>query len=151
GRMLRPGGRVGVLTSVTSSVPQLYTLFDRFRSSFEPVWKLYKHCGKNLAETWRLFRRLRETFAHGRFISVPASAEQVAARLAAGGLVDTTVWTETVRLWFDSGRAAVDWARGSGYSTHPSLDAMGPREVQFLENLFAAGLEAFREDGGIPL
>jgi SAM-dependent methyltransferase len=151
GRLLRPGGRVGVLTSVTSSIPQLYALFDRYRTSAEPVWKLYKHCGKNVGETWRFFRRLRETFAHGRFISVPGSAEEVAERLAAGGLVDADVWTETVRLWFESGDAAVAWARGSGYATHPSLDAMSPRDVHFLEGLFAAGLEGFREDGGIPL
>jgi ubiquinone/menaquinone biosynthesis C-methylase UbiE len=151
GRLLRPGGRVAVLTSMTSSVPQLYTLFDRYRSSFEPVWKLYKHCGKNIGETWRFFRRLRETFAHGRFISVPAAAEHVAERVAAGGLTATDVWTETVRLWFDSGRAAVDWARGSGYATHPSLDAMAPRDVHFVETLFAAGLEDFREPAGIPL
>jgi len=151
GRMLRPGGRVGVLTSVTGSVPQLYALFDRFRTSFEPVWKLYKHCGKNLGDTWRLFRRLRETFAQGRFISVPASAEQVAERLAAGGLVTTEVWTETVRLWFDSGQAAVAWARGTGYATHPSLDAMAPHAIHFIETLFAAGLEGFREKDGIPL
>jgi ubiquinone/menaquinone biosynthesis C-methylase UbiE len=150
-RMLRPGGRVGVLTSLTTSVPQLYTLFDRFRNSIEPVWQLYKHCGKNLGETWRFFRRLRETFAHGRFISVPASAEEVAERLAAGGLTGADVWTDTVRLWFDSGRAAVDWARGSGYATHPSFDTMAPRDVHFLESLFAHGLEGFREPGGIPL
>jgi len=91
GRMLRRGGRVGVLTSMNSSVPQLYTLFDRYRNSAEPVWRLYKHCGKNIGESWRFFRRLRETFAHGRFISVPATAEQVAERLAAGGLVSADV------------------------------------------------------------
>jgi len=113
GRMLRPGGRVGVLTSMNSSIPQLYSLFDHYRNSAEPVWKLYKHCGKNIGETFRFFRRLRETFAQGSFISVPASAEQVADRLSAGGLVNADVWTETVRLWFESGRAAVDWARGS--------------------------------------
>ena len=151
GRILRPGGRVAVLTSVSGSIPQLYTLFDRYRSSAEPVWKLYKHCGKNIGETWRFFRRLRETFAHGRFISVPAAAEEVAERLAAGGLTEADVWTETVRLWFESGRAAVDWARGSGYATHPSLDAMAPRDVHFVETLFAAGLEDFREPAGIPL
>lgn len=151
GRMLRPGGRVGVLTSMSSSIPQLYTLFDHYRTSAEPVWKLYKHCGKNIGETFRFFRRLRETFAQGHFISVPASAEQVADRLSAGGLVNADVWTETVRLWFESGRAAVDWARGSGYATHPSLDAMSPRDVYFLESMFAEGLEGFREAGGIPL
>jgi SAM-dependent methyltransferase len=151
GRLLRPGGRVGVLTSLSSSVPQLYQLFDRYRKTAEPVWKLYKHCGKNIGETFRFFRRLRETFAQGRFISVPTSAEQVAGHLSRGGLVTTDVWTETIRLWFESGRAAVDWARGSGYSTHPSLDVMSPRDVHFLESLFADGLEGFREPGGIPL
>jgi SAM-dependent methyltransferase len=151
GRLLRPGGRVGVLTSTTRSVPQLYLLFDRFRSSFQPVWKLYKHCGKNVRDTWRLFRRLRETFASGRFIAMPSSAEEVAGKLSAGGLEPTAVWTETVRLWFDTGRDAVAWARGSGYATHPLLDAMGPHEIRFVEDLFAAGLEDFREPRGIPL
>jgi ubiquinone/menaquinone biosynthesis C-methylase UbiE len=151
GHTLRRGGRVGVLTSLTTSIPQLYILFDRFRNSFEPVWKLYKHCGKNIGDTWRVFRRLRETWAHGRFISVPASAEQVAARLAAGGLSSADVWTDTVRLWFDSGRSAVTWARGSGYATHPSFEAMSPRDIHFLESLFADGLEGFREPGGVPL
>jgi ubiquinone/menaquinone biosynthesis C-methylase UbiE len=151
-RVLRPGGRVGVLTSVKTSVPQLYALFDRFRSSFEPVAKLYKHCGKDIGETWRLFRRLRETFAHGRFVeSVPATAEQVAERLAAGGLLAADTWTETIRMWFDSGRAAVDWARGTGYSTHPSFENLGPHAIEFVENLFAVGLEGFREESGVPL
>jgi len=151
-RLLRSGGRVGVLTSVKRSVPQLYALFDRFRSSFDPVARLYKHCGKDIGETWRLFRRLRETFAHGRFIeSVPAEADQVAQRLAAGGLVGADIWTETVRLWFGSGREAVAWARGTGYSTHPSLESLGPHAIRFVEDLFAAGLEGFREEAGIPL
>lgn len=151
GRLLRVGGRVGVLSSVTSSVPQLYALFDRYRNSIDPIWRLYKHCGKNIGHTWRLLRRLRETFAAGRFISVPPSAEQIARRLGAGGLSVTHVWTDRVRLWFDSGRAVVAWARGSGYATHPSLDAMDPREIRFLEDLFAAGMERFRERSGIPL
>jgi ubiquinone/menaquinone biosynthesis C-methylase UbiE len=151
-RLLRPGGRVGVLTSLRRSVPQFYTLFDRFRSSFEPVARLYKHCGYDIAETWRWFRRLRDTFKQGRFVeAVPTSAEEVAARLAAGGLVPTEVWTETIRLWFESGRSAVDWARGTGYSTHPSLEALGSHAIDFVENLFAAGLEGFRERSGIPL
>jgi SAM-dependent methyltransferase len=151
GRTLRAGGRIGVLTSTTRSIPQFYTLFDRFRTSVEPVWKLYKHCGKDVAETWKMFRRLRETFAHGRFISVPPTAEEIVAQLAKGGLVATTSWTETVRLWFGSGMEAVDWMRGSGYATHPSLDHIGADAVDFLVDLFAAGMEEFREEGGIPL
>jgi ubiquinone/menaquinone biosynthesis C-methylase UbiE len=151
GRALKIGGRIGVLNSTTRSIPQFYALFDRFRTSVEPVWKLYKHCGKNVGETWKTFRRLRETFAHGRFISVPPSADDLAAYLAAGGLAPAETWTETIRLWFGSGREAVDWMRGSGYAAHPSLDNIGDDAEEFLEDLFAAGLEEFREERGIPL
>jgi ubiquinone/menaquinone biosynthesis C-methylase UbiE len=151
GRMLRQGGRVGVLTSTTKSAPQFYELFDRFRGSFDPVWKLYKHCGKDIGETWRQLRTLRETFVDGTFISVPESAEQVAARLAQGGLVPTETWTEHIRLWFENGLDAVHWIRNSGYATHHSLDEVGPEAVAFLEKLFASGMENFREDRGIPL
>jgi ubiquinone/menaquinone biosynthesis C-methylase UbiE len=150
-RLLRRGGRAGVLTSLTTSVPQFYQLFDRFRGSFEPVWKLYKHNRRDIPETWKMFRRLRETFADGRFIAVPDSAEAAAGRLAAGGLVPIDTWTETIRLWFDSGDAAVNWIRNSGYATHPALDHVGPQAVRFLEDLFAAGMETFREEKGVPL
>ncbi len=150
-RLLRPGGRVGVLTSVSTSVPQFYQLFDRFRGSFEPVWKMYKHNHKDIPETWKMFRSLRETFADGRFIAVPDSARTVALRLATGGLVPTETWTETIRLWFESGDAAVFWIRNSGYATHPALDHVGPKAVRFLENLFANGMETFREEKGVPL
>jgi ubiquinone/menaquinone biosynthesis C-methylase UbiE len=151
GRLLKKGGRVGVLTSTTASVPQFYQLFDRFRGSFEPVWKLYKHCRMDIPETWKMFRRLRETFADGRFIAVPDSAETVGRLLAEGGLVAGDTWTETIRLWFDSGEAAVYWMRNSGYATHPALDHVGPKAVRFLEDLFAAGMETFREEKGVPL
>ena len=151
GRLLRPGGRVGVLTSVTTSVPQFYQLYDRFRGSFEPVWKLYKHNRRDIPETWRMFRILRETFADGRFIAVPDSARTVASLLSAGGLATADEWTVTIRLWFDSGAAAVHWIRNTGYAAHPALDHVGPRAVRFLEDLVAAGMETFREPAGVPL
>jgi ubiquinone/menaquinone biosynthesis C-methylase UbiE len=150
GRILRPGGRVGVLTSTTHSAPQFFELFDRFRGSFDPVWKLYKHCRKDVGKTWRQFKNLRETFADGSFISVPESAEVVARRLAQGGLTPVETWTEDIRLWFDTGMEAVSWIRNSGYATHHSLDEIGPEAVNFLEKLFATGMETFREKRGIP-
>jgi ubiquinone/menaquinone biosynthesis C-methylase UbiE len=151
GRLLRRGGRVGVLTSTTASVPQFYQLFDRFRGSIEPVWKLYQHNRRDIPETWRMFRSLRETFADGRFIAVPDTADTVARLLERGGLTSADTWTETIRLWFDSGEAAVSWIRNTGYAAHPALDHVGPRAVRFLEDLFAAGMETYREEQGVPL
>ena len=78
GRLLRKGGRVGVLTSVKSSVPQFYQLYEKTRGSFEAVWKLYKHNHRDIPDTWKMFRNLRETFADGRFIAVPDSADEPA-------------------------------------------------------------------------
>jgi hypothetical protein len=151
GRMLRPGGRVGLLTSLTSSLPQLEELYNRFRKSPEPVWKLFKHTKLSLPETWRIFRRLREMFGEPQFIRVPANTEEVAERLSAGGLVATDQWTETIRMWFDSGAQAVGWMRASGCAAHGALDTLEPRALDFLMSLFAAGMEGFRERNGVPL
>jgi ubiquinone/menaquinone biosynthesis C-methylase UbiE len=151
GRMVRPGGRVGLLTSLTSSLPQLDELYNRFRKSPEPVWKLFKHTKRSLPETWRIFRRLREMFGEPDFIRTPASTEQMAAGLAEGGLVTEVQWTETVRMWFDSGADAVAWMHTSGCAAHGALDTLEPRAFGFLMSLFAAGMEGFRERQGVPL
>jgi ubiquinone/menaquinone biosynthesis C-methylase UbiE len=151
GRMVRPGGRVGVLNSLTSSLPQLDELYNRFRKSPEPVWKLFKHTKLSLPETWRIFRRLREMFGEPDFIRTPASNEEMAALLADGGLVAQEHWTETVRMWFDSGADAVGWMHTSGCAAHGALDTLEPRAFEFLMSLFAAGMEGFRESEGVPL
>lgn len=151
GRMLRPGGRVGLLTSLTSSLPQLEELYNRFRKSPEPVWKLFKHTKLSVPETWRIFRRLKDMFGEPEFIRVPSNTEEAAERLSAGGLVPTGQWTETIRMWFDSGAQAVTWMRASGCAAHGALDTLEPRAADFLMSLFAAGMEGFREGGGVPL
>ena len=151
GRLLRPGGRVGLLTSLTSSLPQLEELYNRFRKSPEPVWKLFKHTRRSLPETWRIYRRLKESFGEGHFIRVPATTEEVTARLAEGGLRDVAQWTERIRLWFDTGAEAVDWMRASGCAAHGSLDQLEPRALEFVTALFAAGMDGFREPQGVPL
>jgi ubiquinone/menaquinone biosynthesis C-methylase UbiE len=154
GRTLRPGGRVGVLTSLSSSIPQFAELYNRFRKSPEPAWKLFHHMHhmhRSLGDTWRLYRKLKETFGEPRFITVPDDVERVAARLRQGGLVASETWTETIRLWFASGHDAVAWMEDSGYVTHDSLEHVEPVAMRFLERLFAQGLESFREPRGIPL
>lgn len=151
GGMVRPGGRVGVLTNTTASIPQFYKLFDHYRGSFDAAWKLYKHFRKSFGEAWKIYWQLRDTFGDGRFISVPDTAQTLADRLAAGGLDPAEAWTDRIRLWFRSGYDAVAWMQESGYATHPTLQHVSPETLRFLETLFAEGLEGFRERQGIPL
>jgi ubiquinone/menaquinone biosynthesis C-methylase UbiE len=151
GRLLRPGGRVGLLTSLTASIPQFSELYHRFRKSPGPAWKLFQHTNRNLGQTWRIYRQLRETFGEPGFIPVPDSTAEVARCLAAGGLRPVQAFTERVRLWFDSGADAVGWMHDSGYVTHSSLQLVSPVAMRFLQSLFAAGMETFREPPGVPL
>ena len=151
GAMVRPGGRVGVLTNTTASIPQFYKLFDQYRGSFDVAWKIFKHFRKSFGEAWKIYWQLRDTFGDGRFISVPDTAETVADRLAAGGLEPAETWTDRIRLWFPSGVDAVAWMQESGYATHPTLQHVSPDTLRFLEALFAEGLEGLRERQGIPL
>jgi len=151
GALVRPGGRVGVLTNTTASVPQFYKLFDHYRGSFDAAWKLFKHFRKSFGEAWKIYWQLRDTFGDGAFISVPDSAETVAERLSRAGLHATDTWTDTIRLWFKSGEEAVAWMEESGYATHETLQHVSPDTLRFLEMLFAEGLESFREPQGIPL
>jgi ubiquinone/menaquinone biosynthesis C-methylase UbiE len=151
GRMLRPGGRVGLLTSLSTSVPQFSELYHRFRKSPGPAWKLFQHTNRNLGQTWRIFRQLRETFGEPNFITMPESTAEVARYLAAGGLRPVQSFSESVRLWFDSGADAVGWMHDSGYVTHSSLQHVTPVALRFLQSLFAAGMETFREQSGVPL
>jgi ubiquinone/menaquinone biosynthesis C-methylase UbiE len=151
GRIMRPGGRVAVLTSLASSIPQFMRLYREFKGSIEPVWKLFQHNGRSFADTVRMFRQLRSTFGNGEFICVPDSTETVSRYLAQGGLVTTEAFVDRIRLYFPTGMDVVRWMHASGYVTHHSLDLVGPHAVRFIETLFADGLEEFREARGIPL
>ena len=151
GRILRPGGRFGLLTSLTSSIPQFAELYRRFRKSPEPAWKLFQHNKGSLGDTWRSYRRLRESFGEPRFITVPTDVKEAAEVLARGGLTPVETWTETIHIWFGSGTEAVAWIRDCGYVTHDSLEHVDPPTMRFLERLFAEGLESFRKPRGVPL
>ena len=84
GAMVRPGGRVGVLTNTTASVPQFYKLFDQYRGSFDAAWKLFKHFREVLRRGLEDLLAAAGHLRRRRFISVPDSAETMAERLAAG-------------------------------------------------------------------
>lgn len=125
GRIMRPGGRVGLLTSLSGSIPQGRALYEQIVSSFG-------------GET--------------NFPSpVPDETAEAADALASGGLEIEDAWDFRVRLWFDDGVQAATWLRESGYATHPSLGEVDPAALESLQQIFAAGLEQFREAPGVPL
>lgn len=151
GRLVVPGGRVGLITSLTGSIPQFGELYNKFRKSPEPAWKLFQHTKANLGQTWRIYRQLKDTFGEPSFITVPESEQEIVASLESGGLRRRESWTDSVRLWFDSGRDAVEWMHQSAYVTHSSLQTLGPVAMEFLDRLFATGLETYRQRRGVPL
>ena len=126
-RVVRKGGRVAVLTSLSNSIPQAQQLYSMFMQSF----------GASNIELPS---------------PVPETQEHVARLLEKGGLVASEKWTSRIRLWFDNGMQAAHWMRESGYATHPSLGPVDVDALRNLEQLFAAGMEAsFREPQGVPL
>jgi ubiquinone/menaquinone biosynthesis C-methylase UbiE len=151
GRILRRGGRFGLLTSLSGSIPQFYELYRRFRKSPEPAWKLFQHTRRDLGATWRIYRQLKDSFGEPSFITVPETPAQVIERLEQGGLTGVESWTASSRMWFPSGREAVQWMDVSGYVTHSGMQHLGPTALDFVRSLFAEGLESFREPRGIPI
>ena len=152
GRTLAAGGRVGILTSLSTSIPQIYELYLRYRDSPATAWALVAHSRGNLGAAWRSFRQLEEAFGgDGCFDAAPPSAASIGRALAAGGLEVTLVFSETVRLWFASGRDAVAWLRDSGYAAHPASETVGMEAQRFVADLMSAGIEEYREPRGIPL
>jgi ubiquinone/menaquinone biosynthesis C-methylase UbiE len=151
GRLVAPGGRIGLLTSLAGSIPQFGELYNKFRKSPEPAWKLFQHTRANLGQTWRIYRQLKETFGEPSFITVPESEGALVASLESGGLKRRESWTDSVRIWFDSGRDAVEWMHQSAYVTHSSLQTLDQETMKFLDRLFATGLETYRQRRGVPL
>jgi hypothetical protein len=122
--MLRPAGRLGILTNLGSSAPQALATYRGMVEelnvpAFDP--------------------------------SVPASLDELSQALERAGFTLEQAWTHRFRLWFDAGAEVSAWLAQSGFITHPALSA-APRELQrALWGAFATRVERYREDGGIPL
>ena len=122
-RMVRPGGRVAIMTSLASSMPQAAAVYHKLLEAFGAILP----------------------------VTMPEAPDDVAAKLAEGGLAAEASWSWRLRLWFESGVQAAAWLRESGYASHPSLASASPEALAGLEALFAAGLDDFREAPGIPI
>lgn len=125
GSLLRPRGRVGLLTNLASSTPQ----------------------------AWKVYTRMSEELEIPCIVPpVPASIGEISELLARGGLETEETWHHRFRIWFSSGLAAVEWMRESGYATHPELERFEPALIEMLSNAFGERLERqFGEPEGVPL
>ncbi|KYF55180.1 hypothetical protein BE08_07240 [Sorangium cellulosum] len=124
GRVVRPGGRAGILTNLSSSTPQAYAVYCR----------------------------MADELGLGRVeLPVPDSAAQVSEALDRGGLCTVEAWTHRFRLWFGTGAQVAGWLQESGFVTHAALREFPPEVLQPLCDEFAVRLEDYREPEGIPL
>lgn len=125
GRLLRSGGRVGLLTSLATSAPQALTIYHRIAESME----------MEIVDP-----------------PTPTAIEPVAELLARGGLQIEDHWDHHFRLWFGTGPEAIRWLLDTGYVAHPALAGLEGEVLNGLVDLFGAHLEdEFREDEGVPL
>ncbi len=125
GRLLRSGGRVGLLTSLATSAPQALTIYHRLAESME-----------------------MDTVE----VPTPTASAPVEELLARGGLRIEDTWHHNFRLWFDTGAEATRWLLDTGYVAHPALAGLDGEVLDGLIDLFGTHLEnEYREDEGVPL
>jgi ubiquinone/menaquinone biosynthesis C-methylase UbiE len=124
GRIVRPGGRAGILTNLASSTPQAYAIYCQMADELAlPKVEL----------------------------PVPDSTLQISEALERGGLFTETAWTHRFRLWFGTGAQVVRWLQESGFVTHAALRDFPPEVLGPLSDDFAVRLDRCRESEGIPL
>jgi ubiquinone/menaquinone biosynthesis C-methylase UbiE len=124
GALLKPGGRIGILTNLATSAPQAYSTYQTMVKDL------------NLPEVP---------------LSVPSEMAQIESALEAGGAHVQERWAHSFRLWFATGDHVADWLQESGFATHPTLNALPKKLAQGLWKGFADRVEAHREPQGIPL
>jgi ubiquinone/menaquinone biosynthesis C-methylase UbiE len=123
-RLLRPGGRIGILTSLASSAPQAYATYQRMGA---------------------------ELGVPEIPISATASIEQIDQLLWCGGASVETSFTHSLRLEFARGEDMASWLQQSGIATHPALASLPPDIARILWKRFAERVECYREGNSVPL
>ncbi len=123
-RTLRPGGRVAILTSLGSSLPQARAVVESIAREFR---------------------------VPSVQVNVPAHVEELHVALDRAGLEIAESFTHRFELMFATGKDAVTWLIDSGYATHPLLERMNAKLKSMLAGLISGRFEAFRREGGVPL
>lgn len=125
-RTLRPEGRVAVLTSLGSSLPQARSVVASLARDFGvPEVQIQPN--------------------------VPADLDELLLALEQAHLRVGQSFVHRFQLWFPSGLEAVNWLIDSGYATHPFLERMNPQTRSFVAEVVASRLDGFREEAGVPL
>jgi ubiquinone/menaquinone biosynthesis C-methylase UbiE len=123
-RMLRPGGRIGLLTILASSAPQAYATYQQM---------------------------VRALGLPDMPLTALPSLEDLVSLLDASGAKTVASWTHSFRLLFPSGERLGAFLQGSGIAASPALAAV-PRDVAAaLWADFAERIECYRVAEGIPL
>lgn len=123
-RLLRAGGRIGILTILASSAPQAYETYKRMIAEY------------GLPDVP---------------LTALSSIDSITERLEAGGTVIDHAWHHDFRLEFESGESLANWLESSGIATSPALPAIPTAATQGLWRTFGERLEAFREGDIVPL
>jgi ubiquinone/menaquinone biosynthesis C-methylase UbiE len=123
-RLLRKGGRIGLLTILASSAPQAYAT--------------YQHMVDELG--------LPDVP-----LTALASLPQLVSLLSANGVGIEAAWTHSFRLLFPSGQQLGTFLQGSGIAASPALAGASRGLAATLWANFAERVECYREPEGIPL
>lgn len=123
-RMLRPGGRLGIVSILASSAPQAYGVYAEMAA---------------------------ESGVPAEPMSAVASAREIAIPLEQAGSEVVAEWTHSFRLQFASGADLAQWLRASGIATNQTLATL-PNDMQ--DALWAElgrRVESRRQGATIPL
>lgn len=123
-RLLRPGGRIGILTILANSAPQAYSTYKQMVSEL------------GLPDVP---------------LTALTAIDPITERLAASDMLIESTWQHDFRLEFASGRELASWLQTSGIATSSALPDIPTTATQALWRSFAERLEAFREGDIVPL
>ncbi len=114
-RLLRPEGRLGMLTILASSAPQAFAVYEEMAAQFGIT--MVPRSGAN-------------------------TLDDIQGGLREGGAEILTSWTHSFRLHFADGEHTARFLRATGIASHPLLDQLAPSALDHLWRHFASRLDA---------
>jgi len=123
-RLLAPAGRLGLLTILSTSAQQAYSVYEQM---------------------------IRELGLPSISRSAPKTVAEIAEGLSAGGAIIESSWVSTFRLEFTSGEQLVEFLRESGIASHPAIDQLPAELARMMWGRFAQLAESQRVGSAIPL